>query len=127
MSIRTLMILVSLLAFQLHASAQVITDAGGRFETLLGLRVGQRAVAFDVAGQGEGCTRKDHFHVERFGDDPVRLILIRDGNFPGDCRHDRIFRQGNTFTYRELGLQLGDRIEIVNPVEINDIPRAPKE
>lgn len=125
---RTRIVLVAafLIAFQAPALGDVVINAGGRFENLLGLKIGQRGVAFEVRGQGPECTEKDHFHVERFGDDLVRLILIRDipsaGTIPGICRHNRVFRQRFFFSFHELGLELGDRIEIVNPIQVNDIP-----
>lgn len=126
MSIRALSTsVICLLLFQMPAFSEVIVDGGGRFETLLGVRVGQSGVVFEVTGQGSGCTRKDQFHVERFGEHPVRLILIRDGHFPGDCRRNVVFRQGIAFSFSELGLELGDLLEVVNPIEINNLPKPP--
>jgi hypothetical protein len=127
MLFRAVLTFVFLVALQAPAFSEVIIDGGGRFETLLGLRVTERDVVFEVVGLGEPCTRKDQFHVERYGEEPVHLILIRDGNVPGECRHNRIFRQAIAFSFRELGLALGERLVVINPVEVNEIPEAPRE
>ena len=125
MLFRAILTFVFLVALQAPAFSEVIIDGGGRFETLLGLRVTERGVVFEVEGQGEGCTRKDQFHVERYGEEPVHLILIRDGHFPGECRRALRFRQAIKFSFSELGLALGDRLVVINPVEVNEIPEAP--
>ena len=126
MRTRIVSVVALLLAFQAPALGDVVIDAGGRFEILLGLKIGQRAVTFEVRGQGPGCTEKEHFHVERFGEDPVHLILIRDrpraGTIEGICRRSIVVRQRIRFSFRELGLGLADQVRVVNPVQINDIP-----
>jgi hypothetical protein len=127
MRARIFSVVTLVIAFQSPAFGDVVINAGGRFESLLGLRIGPRGVTFEVRGQGPGCTAKEHFHVERFGQDPAHLILIRDvpsaGTIEGVCRHNRVFRQAFFFSFRELELDLGERIEVVNPVQVNDIPR----
>ena len=81
-------VVILLSAVPIPILGEVVFDAGGRFEDLLGVHVGQRGITFQVAGQGPHCTQKADFHVERFGDDPARLILMRDIGMI--CRHSRV-------------------------------------
>src|SRR5262245_42350447 len=79
--------------------AEVTIDGGGAFVTLFGVNATPAGVVFDAREPGALCGAT--YHVERFGEDPALLALIRDGGF--GCRGKICTRVTAVFSYEELG------------------------
>jgi len=97
-----------------RVSAEGPPMSGG--EPLLGLNLRRRAVEFTVVSTG--CTRKRDFVVDSAGGDVLRLRLRRLAPDPCDAAPApwRLF-----FHHRELGIEPGDRFQVVNPAAIVEV------
>ncbi len=87
-------------------------------ESLMGLRIRRNAIVFQVSSSG--CTTKDDFKVDMLESYPVQLRLIRLNEDPCDAYEPLGTRI--RFTYKELGVQRGERIHVVNPLAIVEVP-----
>ena len=95
--------------------AEVVVDGGGSLVTLFGVNATPAGVVFDAREPGALCGAT--YHVERFGENPALLALIRDGGF--GCRGKICTRVTEVFSYEDLGLQIGERFQVLNPIEAN--------
>lgn len=98
--------------------ADVVIDGGGSFVTLLGVNANSSGVVFDAREPGAMCDFT--YHIQRFGEGPALLALIREGGQP--CRGKLRIRATVAFSYEELGLEVGDTFQVLNPIEANDLP-----
>jgi hypothetical protein len=101
-----------------HSSAQMV----GTLEDLLGFRTNGYGVMIEVTSSG--CTTKRDFRVEvarsASGTEPFHLTVVREREDPCDgVQRRRAIR----FAYPELGLQLGDRLVVVNAVLASGLTR----
>lgn len=90
-------------------------------EPLLGVLVRGPAIIFQV--YSSGCTTKADFQVEVLESTPLQLRLIRLREDPCDA-----FEPLGTlvpFSYRELGIQGGAQLQVVNPLGVAEVPPAP--
>lgn len=89
-------------------------------EPLLGLLMERKVIGFQVSSNG--CTKKSDFKVlvHTLIPHPHQLILIRLQEDPCDA----VVPQGALirFTYRELGLQPGDQLQVKNPLGTAMVP-----
>ena len=95
-----------------------INKSASTVEPLLGLLIRRNGILFQVSSNG--CTTKDDFQVEVLESFPLQLRLIRLQEDPCDA-----FRPLGTrirFSYRELGIQRGDQLRVVNPLGTVQVP-----
>jgi hypothetical protein len=98
--------------------ADVVVDGGGSFVTLFGVNATASGVVFDAREPQLLCGAT--YDVERLGGDPALLALIRDGGHP--CRGKITIRTTVRFSYEELGLEIGERFQVLNSIEANVLP-----
>jgi len=103
------------------ARADVVVDGGGSFSTLFGINATPSGIVFDAREPQLLCGAT--YHVERLGNDPALLALIRDGGNP--CRGKLTTHTTVQVSYAEIGLEIGDRFQVLNPIEANVIAVAP--
>ena len=101
--------------------AEVVVDGGGSFVTLFGVNATPAGVVFDAREPGALCGAT--YHIERLGEDPALLALIRDGGH--GCRGKITIRVTVQFSYEEIGLQVGERFQVLNPIEANLLSPEP--
>jgi hypothetical protein len=95
--------------------AQVVVDGSGSFVTLFGVNATPAGVVFDAREPAALCGAT--YHVERFGGDPALVALIRDGGHR--CRGKITTRVTVAFNYEQIGLEVGDLFQVLNPIEAN--------
>ena len=101
--------------------ARQVAPQGGTIEKVLGIQVDPEGVTFQV--YSGGCTDSESFMVRTYGNDPVRLLLVR--FVPDPC--EALVPYGTTvhYTWDKLGLENGDSFIVRNPrrtVTVIEIP-----
>ena len=106
------LIVVVLITCGYEGLAQGVPEGAGRIEELLGVMVDPEGVIFQV--RTGGCTRPENFRVERFGQSPTQLLVVR--TVADRC--EAFVPYGTTFKLSYTQLHLGDResFVIVNPL-----------
>jgi hypothetical protein len=94
------------------ARATFLVQGTGVVEPVLGLQVGPEGITFQV--YSGGCTEREHFRVERFGSDPVQLLLIR--MTPDTCEAYIPYGTTVRYSYESLGLENDRRFIVLNPM-----------
>ena len=95
-----------------------INTPAPNIEPLLGLVIRRSGITFQVPSSG--CTEKSDFTVEVLESFPLQLRLIRLEEDPCDA-----FEPLGTrirFSYKELGMQRGDKFRVVNPLGTAEVP-----
>ena len=102
------------------ATIPVTIDATPAAEPLLGLLIRERGILFQVSSNG--CTTKGDFQVDVLESFPLQLRLIR----LQEDLCDAVLPLGTRilFSYRELKIQRGDQLQVVNPLGIVEVPAA---
>ena len=89
-----------------------------KVEPLLGVLYRYGGIMFQVSSSG--CTTKDDFKVEVLESYPLQLRLVRLQEDPCDA-----FLPLGTlirFTFKELGMQPGDQLRVINPLGTVEVP-----
>jgi hypothetical protein len=110
------------LSVGIQIRADVVVDGEGTFVSLFAIETNDDGVIFVVREPSGLCGPP--YHVERFGESPALLALIRDpGGHP--CRGKLQIFARIAISYDELGLAIGDRFQVLNSIEANTVPFTP--
>lgn len=122
---------LSALLFVWGASATVADDGDGHHgkpwaetdgsvEHVYGMIYEPEGLTFQV--QSTGCTEQEHFRMVRYQTSPAavaELLLIR--IIPDFCDACVPFGETIFFSYKELGLELGQTFSVLNPRAVNTV------
>ena len=100
------------------ARADVVFDGGGEFVNLFAVEASKAGVAFVAREPSGRCGIT--YHVERFGESPALLALIRDTEGHRCKGKLRIYGRV-AFSYEELELEIGERFQVLNSIEANSL------
>lgn len=101
--------------------AQGVSEGAGRIEELLGVAIDAEGVTFQV--RTGGCTRPEHFRVQRFSGAPTQLLLTR----IVEDRCEALFPYGTTFklSYGQLRLDDQETFVVLNPLKVARVVDLP--
>lgn len=119
---RTLLLSSALIALSLllHADGfaqsdgDVVIDGGATFPNLFAVVTNEEGIVFVAREPSATCGIR--YHVQRFGKEPALIALISDPP-PRNCRGKITTFGVVSFSYEELGLEVGERVQILNPIE----------
>lgn len=102
------------------ARTQAVLSVPSEVEALLGLRIDERGLTFQV--ESSGCTKKGDFEVQVFDVKPRQFLLLR--TRPDLCEAVVPYGKRIRFSFAELGIEIGDRIRVLNPLATVQVARG---
>lgn len=97
-----------------QSDGDVVIDGGATFPNLFAVITNEEGIVFVAREPSATCGIP--YHVQRFGEDPALIALISDPP-PRNCRGKLSVFGVASFSYEELGLEVGELFQVLNPIE----------